>query len=249
MNTGALDDEVQPISPHGIPAQQVSPTLQTGDLVGSATTAREIMEDCNWEMRASGGADACDDGSILELFRRAIVQSDQEARRCLEHGLGEIMRDWLHRHPRRDEARQFESEEQYIAQVFERFRRATASHQQPEFTQLALMFRYLQATLNGVLLDTLRAHSRPSASRPLELAIAEGLQGEENTQRRALWDNLQHLFPDACERRVAYLLFQCNLNPKDILSYVPQEFRDVQEICHLRRKILQRILLHSDLMR
>src|SRR5215472_7092532 len=167
MNTSALDDEVQRIRPHDIPTQQVSPTLQTGDLVGSAMNAGEITEDCIWEMRDSGGVDACDDGSILELFRRAIVQSDQEARRCLEHGLGEIMRDWLHRYPRRDEARQFDSEQKYFAQVFERFRRATASHQQPEFAQLAPMFRYLQATLNGVLLDTSRAHSRPSASRQL----------------------------------------------------------------------------------
>jgi len=211
--------------------------------------AGEITEDCIWEMRDSGGVDACDDGSILELFRRAIVQSDQEARRCLKHGLGEIMRDWLHRQPRRDEARQFDSEEQYFAQVFERFWRATASHQQPECAQLAPIFRYLQATLNGVLLDTLSAHLCPSASRQRELAITGGLQGEENTERRALWENLQHLFPDTRERRVAYLLLQSNLSSKDILSYVPQEFRDVQEICYLRRKILQRILLHSDLMR
>lgn len=184
----------------------------------------------------------------LELFRCAIVQSDQDARRCLEHCLGAILRDWLHRHPRREEACQFDSEEHYIAQVFEQFWRITASHQQLEFTQPAAALRYLLATLNGVLLDTLRAHTRPSASPPLELAIAAGLQGEGNRERRVLWERIQGLFPDVRERRVAYLLFHCNLSPKDILRHAPQEFRDVQEIGHLRARILERIILHGDLM-
>lgn len=186
--------------------------------------------------------------NTLELFRRAIVQSDQDARRRLEQDLDEIMRDWLHRHPQRAEACRFDSEEHYIAQAFERFWRDAATHQQLEFTQLAMALRYLLATLNGVLLETLRAHTRPGAGRSLELAFAGGLQGQEHTEMRALCERIQGLFPDVRERRVAYLLFHCNLSPKDILRHAPQEFRDVQEICQLRREILRRILLHSDLM-
>ena len=106
--------------------------------------------------------------NTLEPFRRAMVQSDQDARRRLEQDLDEIMRDWLHRHPQRAEACRFDSEEHYIAQAFERFWRDAASHQQLEFTQLAMALRYLLATLNGVLLETLRAHTRPGAGRSLD---------------------------------------------------------------------------------
>ena len=71
---------------------------------------------------------------------------------------------------------------------------------------------------------------------------------EDDLDARQWWERMQQLFPDVRERRVAYLLFHCNLSPRDIFCFAPQEFRDVQEICHLRHYILKRILLHSDLI-
>src|SRR5216683_3017915 len=62
------------------------------------------------------------------------------------------------------------------------------------------------------------------------------------------WECMQQLFPDGRERRVAYLVFHCNLSPQDIFCFAPQGFRDVQEIRHLRLHMLERILLHSDLI-
>ena len=53
---------------------------------------------------------------------------------------------------------------------------------------------------------------------------------------------------DAREQRVAYLLFHCHLSSREIFCVTPQQFRDVQEISHLRARILGRILLHSDLV-
>jgi hypothetical protein len=60
---------------------------------------------------------------------------------------------------------------------------------------------------------------------------------------------MQGLIPDAREQWVAYLHFHCHLSPSDIFCVAPHQFRDVQEIGHVRRQILQRILLHSDLIR
>jgi hypothetical protein len=128
------------------------------------------------------------------------------------------------------------------------FSQAIADHQKLEFTQLSAALRYLQPSLIGVLLDTFRAHTRPrwipssESDNSGELGLEVGMDG------RQLWERIQHLFPDIREQRVAFLLFNCNLSPSDILRYAPQQFRDVQEICLLRRHILERILLHSDLM-
>jgi hypothetical protein len=116
------------------------------------------------------------------------------------------------------------------------FSQTTTDQQKLDFTQLSAALSSLQVSFAGVLLDTFRANTRP-----------EELQQGDNMVGRQLWERIQHLFPDPHDQRLAFLLFHCNLCPNDILRYAPQEFRDKQEICHLRRDMLDRILQHSDL--
>jgi hypothetical protein len=92
----------------------------------------------------------------LELLRRATLQGDQEAWAWMQHCFSGLVRGWLRHHPKREAACRLESEENYVAQAFERFWLATACNQQLEFNTLAAALRYLRASLNGVILDTLR---------------------------------------------------------------------------------------------
>ena len=105
-----------------------------------------------------------------------------------------------------------------------------------------------KAFTNGVLLDSLRAKGRLKGMTLQEPAHAKDQAGRNQPGDRQLWERIQRLFPDVRERRVAYLLFQCNLSPRAIFCVAPQEFSDVQEICRLRARILEQILLHSDLI-
>jgi len=158
------------------------------------------------------------------------------------------VRSWLRDHPSKEAACCWESEEHYLSLAFERFRQAAAGGQLQARTSLPTVLRYLQACLNGVLLDSLRAKVRPGRIALQEPAQAEEQPGEGHPGDHQLWEGILRLFPDLRERRVAYLLFHCNLSPRDIFCFAPQEFSDVQEICRLRAHILERILLHSDLM-
>ncbi len=179
-----------------------------------------------------------------ELLRQAL-EGDQDAWARVEQYLGETARSWLHDHPGKEAAGWWESEEQYLTQAFERFWQAIADGQLRICTSLSTALKYLQASLHGVLLDALRANTRPGGIALQRPAHAEEQAGEDHTGDHQLWERIQRLFPDVRERRVAYLLFHCNLSPRDILHHAPQEFRDVQEICHLRHHILERVLLHS----
>jgi hypothetical protein len=184
----------------------------------------------------------------FELLHRATWQGNQEAREAWQRCFSGILRGWLHRHPRKEEVGRFDSEEHYLAQGFECFWQAIADQQQLEFLQLSTVLRYLQACLNGVLLDSLRTKVRPKGIPLQEPAHSEEQPGEDHPGDHQLWERIQRLFPDVRERRVAYLLFHCHLSPRAIFCFAPQEFRDVQEICLLRRHILERILRHSDLI-
>jgi len=136
-----------------------------------------------------------------------------------------------------EEIYKFDSEGKFLGDLVRAlFSQTTMDHQKLDFTQLSVTLSSLQVSLAGVLLDTFRAHTRP-----------EELQLGDNMVGRQLWERIQHLFPDVREQRLAFLLFHCNLSPSDILHYAPKEFTDKQEICQLRRDMLDRVLKHSDL--
>ena len=186
--------------------------------------------------------------SAMEALLRQMLEGDLEAWAGVEQYLSETVHSWLHVHPSKEAACYWESEEHYVSLAFERFRQAVAAGQLQAHTSLPTILRYLQACLNGVLLYSLRAKVRPGRIALQKPAPAEEQPEEDQPGDHQLWEGIQHLFPDLRERRVAYLLFQCNLSPRDIFCLAPQEFSDVHEICRLRARIFERILLHSDLM-
>jgi len=181
--------------------------------------------------------------SMMEALLRQMLEGDQEAWTGVEQCLGETVRSWLRDHPSKEAACCWESEEHYVSLAFGRFRQAVNAGQLQAHTSPPTVLRYLQACLNGVLLDSLRAKGGAKGMTLQEPAPTEEQPGGDQPGDRQLWENIQRLFPDLRERRVAYLLFQCNLSPRDILRVAPQEFSDVQEICRLRARILERILL------
>jgi hypothetical protein len=155
----------------------------------------------------------------------------------------------MHRHPNRDAAFLFDSEENYIAQAFERFWLATACHEQVAFSTLAGALRYLRACLNGAVLDALRTYSRPKEvplpdpNEPNELFVYD------NDESSELWEAIQDMLPNEREQRAAYLLFHCGLKPREIVQFCAREFSDIREIYHLRRNIVERLARNADRIR
>ena len=204
---------------------------------------------CLREIESSRPGEACAHPYSLELLRRATVGHDALAWEALQQCLRATVLCWLRRHPLREQASRFERDEHYVAQTFARLWLAHAHHERLEFRSLAAALSYLRASLNGVILDTLRCYQR-SKELPLpepgwlgEPLVADAEESDE------LWESIQHLLPTVRERRVAYLLFHCGLKPRDIVRYCPQEFTQVSEIYHLRRNILLRLQRHADLIR
>jgi hypothetical protein len=185
------------------------------------------------------------DVNCLELLRRIIAEGDQQARAELEQSWNEILLGWLRSHPSRKVACRWESEEYYIAMAFEWFWQA-AVEGQVAYQALPEVLTYLRASLNGIILQTLRTNARPGESwRP-----APGEPGKPDADDHAdageIWARLQAMLVDQREQRLAYLLYHCGLGPREIVRFYPQEWSDVQEIHGLRRAILERLLRNAN---
>ncbi len=228
--------------------ERSSPTSTDSHSVDRVLSLSALVEQCRREIQAYRRGEPSNEAYGLELLHRAIMQGDQDAWAAVQQCLGGIVLGWLRGHPSREVAYRWESEESYVALAFERFWQATV-RQQVAFRTLAGALTYLRASLNGALLDTLRAYAWP---REVPL-LGPGAPGEPSFEDRPasleLWEILQRVLPSEREQRLAYLLYHCNLKPREIVRFCQEEWTDVQEIYRLRRNILGRLLRNANHLR
>lgn len=208
-----------------------------------------LSECCVQEMRKYRRKEPSDDRYCLEIIRRAVLQYDQDAWAALQHLLNDSVRLWFARHPYREAALRYEPIEQsYIDDTFRRFWQAV-SDQHLVFTTLAGAFSYLHMCLNCAVMDTLRAYSRPREESIPEYGHCDEPLVEDEYHEGELWEVIKSLLPGEREARVAYLLFHCNLKPREIIRFLPGQFSSENEIYRLKRNIMERILRNSDKIR
>lgn len=218
------------------------PIASEREPVQSTMSSRELAAYCLMEIEHFRLGEPYTDEFGFELLGRATIQGDQEARVWIQRCYGGMVLDWLYCHPCRTAACRLDSEANYVARTFERFWEATALTQYVEFTTFAAALQFLQACLNGAILNTLRIHTLSRELLLPEAGESRKPHVEEMTNRSEVWEILQKLLPDEREKRLAYLSFHCGLKPREIMRFCPQEFSDLQEISHLRRSIMERIL-------
>jgi hypothetical protein len=228
--------------------ERSSPLSADSDAADRVLSLSALVEQCQREIQAYRRGEPSNETYGLELLRRALVQGDQDAWTGLQQCLSELVRGWLYAHPCREAALRWESEESYVALAFERFWQATVQ-QKVAFRTLAGVLAYLHASLNGALLDTLRAYARPREV-PLPEPGASGEPSfEDHPDSSEVWEILQRVLPSERELRLAYLLYHCNLKPREIVRFCQEEWPNVQEIYRLRRNILERLLRNTDQLR
>ena len=189
-----------------------------------------------------------DERYSLEILRRAVVLRDNEAWAILQSQFTENIRFWLARHACRKAALRYESEQDYIDHTFRRFWQAV-SDQTLTFTNLAGALRYLRLCLHCAIMDTLRVYDHPRVEALPKPEHPDESQVEDSYHEDEMWETLRHLLTNERERRVAYLHFRCNLKPRDIMRYCPDEFRSEEEIYRLKRNIMERIIRNMDKIR
>jgi proteasome lid subunit RPN8/RPN11 len=114
--------------------------------------------------------------SRLELWRRASRRGDLEAWAAFQQSLEETVLTWFHAHPSCEAASRVQSESHFVARAFEQLWHLVVQGQVAGET-LSEALVSLRASLNGAILETLRASRRPGA------ASSSWLDGEECPDR------------------------------------------------------------------
>ena len=98
------------------------------------------------------------DDNYQETLRRILKKSDPRTKEHLRACLSEDLLSWLRLYPSRVEACTCENDE-YLVQALESIYRATGHHKLLENDTIDDTLLYVQASLSGLLIDTLRFRS------------------------------------------------------------------------------------------
>jgi DNA-directed RNA polymerase specialized sigma24 family protein len=186
-----------------------------------------------------------DERYCLELLRRALVEQDETAWSIVYTQWQENVRRWFRAHVNCAAALRYEDEQTYIDDTFKRFWQSLQA-QQPEFSSLASILRYLRLCLNSLIIDTLRAYARKQVQPLPEPDSSDDPGVEDSYHESDWWPVIESILANQRERRTIYLLYHCGLKPKEIVLRCPGEFANEQEIYRLRRNGLERLKRNSN---
>ena len=150
----------------------------------------ELADRCVSEINKYSRKEPHDDQYCLEIFRRAMVESDSDAWEVLHQRFSGILLGWVRRHPQREAAYRCDNENNYVDRAFRRLWTRTLRNQSLEFNTLAGALRFLHTCLNSDIIDTLRAHMRPEEMPWPEPGFPEEPIADEPDDSHERWEIL-----------------------------------------------------------
>jgi len=210
----------------------------------------ELSDRCMGEVNRYMKDEVHNDDYCLEIFHRAMLQSDTQAWELLMQRFKGIVVGWVRRHPNREIAYRYDSEENYVDLAFARFWKVTVRNKTLEFTTLGGALAFLRACLNSAIIDTLRGYLRPNEMPWPDPGYPEEPVAEDAFEESSeIWEAVKSLLPNEREQQLAYLLYHCGLKPREVVQFRPEEFNDIREIYRLIRNILDRLKRNKDRLR
>ena len=89
------------------------------------------------------------------------------------------------------------------------------------------------------MMDALQALKLLGAGHSLRSGLTREKSREERAEAQALWESIQAALVSEREQRLAYLLYNCALTPREITQIFPQEFSNMREITRVRLTVIQ----------
>ena len=185
-----------------------------------------------------------------ELFRRAIVERDDEAWAAIYAHYRQLLISWArHASARAPGVGQYEDiADRALARAWS----ALTADQFEQFPSLAALLAYLRACVGAAAIDAARAAATrerayqrlelPSVTTPEDLVVGA-------LSRNELWGLLNRLVASEHERIILIESFVLGLPPRAILERHQERFADVPAIYSAKRNLLNRLERSRDLQR
>ena len=202
-------------------------------------TVSEVARRCGEETTRYLRGEPRDDRFCFDLFRRAVVEGDEEAWAAVLAQYRGTLRHWL--------GGWQEDVDDGVIAAFERFWRAVSPEKFARFASLPAVLQYMKMCAHTVKIDLQRASQLTALEQTLDDAPdlpAAGRIDElvaSKVDAVAFWREVACILVDEREQRVIYLSYAIGLTPRAICERHAGEFPGVQEVYRLKRVALDRL--------
>ncbi len=196
---------------------------------------------------------ASDTRYCFEIFRRAIVEKDEQAWALLHELYHDQLLRWTRRHPSFNACH--EDEDYFANRALEKFWQAVPPALFARFPDISHLLSYLQMCVNSAICENLRALARAKHEVDLEeaepCASSQGMEDEILTRKQGkeLWRLIVGRLNEPKEIQVAYDSFLLDLKPGAIFDRHPGLYESTSEIYRIKENILSRLRRDPELLR
>src|ERR671924_342434 len=241
------------IEPHNIPhvpgtqtrygkgsqSDGVSPveSLSINDL------ARCCCEETNKFLKQS----VSNDRFCLELFRRAIVNRDDDAWACIYSQYAPLVLTWVTQHQSATPLLGQDGSAPLVNAAFAKFAQALTPAKMENFDSLAAILKYLKMCVHSVVADEVRSRQARQYEEALELIEHEPASDDpaddvvSNISAQGLWQVIQEELNGEDERILVYLAYVHGMKPSEISSQHRRLFPTVDDVYRIKRNVLERL--------
>lgn len=213
----------------------------------SALTLAGIAHRCSKETSLFFRRQDYDPTFCYELFRRAILESDQQALAFLYTQYSPLVAGWVERHTG---YRSTGEEVQYfVNRAFEKMWKAVPPERFHRFPDLKSLLRYLKMCTHSAIVDQARAAERNILDEELDelpaASISTSTSAEEATinhlQHQAFWSLIVERLNNRQEELVVLGSFILALKPRELYARFNTSFDSVQEVYRTKQNVLDRL--------
>jgi hypothetical protein len=190
-----------------------------------------------------------------ELFRRAILQQNEQAWARIFAQYQHLVSHWVERNAAF--ATSGEDVVYFVNRAFEKMWLGITPKKFETFSDLKSILRYLQMCVNSVLVDFVRQKEYKLVLESIE-DFDYQLHGEETAvedqiakdfRRDEFWGWLKQQFNDEKEKYVVYGMFVLALKPREILEQYPDMFQGIQDVYRVKENLVARLRRNDEFRR
>lgn len=212
-------------------------------------TLSTLIRQCACEYERFQRSGTQDTRYAYEIFRRALVERDDDAWSFLYQQYHRLVERWVRRCSAFETSG--ETSDYFVTAAFARFWQAIPAGRFGEFPTVAALLHYLQCCAASVVIDSVRRHQRDATLDDSTAAQttrsthtsppAPEEQALDNVARAEFWSLIESRLRSEAERVVLHSSFVLGKKPGDICSDRPDLFRTVGEVYALKRNLLERL--------
>jgi RNA polymerase sigma factor (sigma-70 family) len=230
--------QVSEMSPLSQPPQE--PSLQR-------LSINDLARCCSEETSKFLKQSVSNDRYCLELFRRAIVNRDDDAWACIYQQYAPLVLTWVTQHQSAAPLLGQDGGAPLVNAAFAKFSQALTPAKMGNFDSLAAMLKYLKMCVHSVVADEVRARQARQYEETLELIEQEPASDDpaddvvSNISAQNLWQVIQEELNGEDERILIYLAYVHGMKPSEISSQHRRLFPTVDDVYRIKRNVLERL--------